>query len=179
MHSLSAYADVKYILTRYKSDFDRAKVSLAHARQRMINAAKESPNAYEYKVGDLIQISTRTLEPQCPDSQVEKVQPKFLGPFTVAALVGSSVKADPPDSYSPLIHDVFNVHDIRPWLSADGFDVTLPSSRDPAFNPDVAVLDRKAAPGRVPKKLDSFLYIPAQYFVVLKNGLVSGCIRSY
>jgi hypothetical protein len=137
----------------------------------MIKAAKASPNAFEYKVGDLVKISTRTLEPQTPDSQVKKLQPKYLGPFTVTALVGSSVKVDLPNSFSPLIHDVFNVHDIRPWLSVDGFDVSLPYTHDPAQNPVVAVLDRKAAPGRVPKKLDSLLYIPAQYFIVRKSGL--------
>jgi hypothetical protein len=167
----SEYADVESILTRYKTDFAKAKVSLEQARQRMIKAAKASPNAFEYKVGDLVKISTRTLEPQAPDSQVKKLQPKYLGPFTVTALVGSSVKVDLPNSFSPLIHDVFNVHDIRPWLSVDGFDVSLPYTHDPAQNPVVAVLDRKAAPGRVPKKLDSLLYIPAQYFIVRKSGL--------
>jgi RNase H-like domain found in reverse transcriptase/Reverse transcriptase (RNA-dependent DNA polymerase)/Integrase zinc binding domain/Integrase core domain/Retroviral aspartyl protease len=166
----SRYPDVDSILTRYKADFAKAKVSLQLARQRMIQAAKASPNAFEYKVGDLVKISTRTLEPQAPDTQVKKLQPKYLGPFVVTDLVGSSVKIALPDSFHSLIHDVFNVHDVRPWLSVDGFDVSLPYTHDPAQNPVVSVLDRKSAPGRVPKRLDSLLYIPAQYFVVRKNG---------
>ena len=75
-----------------------------------------------------------------------------------------------PDSFHSLVHDVFNVHDIRPWLTDDGFDVSLPYACDLAQNPVVTVLDRKPAPGRVPKKLDSLLYIPTQYYVVRKNG---------
>ena len=68
------------ILVRYKTDFAKAKVPLSHARQRMIQAARGSANAFEYKVGDLVKLSTQTLEPQAPSTQVKKLQPKYLGP---------------------------------------------------------------------------------------------------
>jgi hypothetical protein len=84
--------------------------------------------------------------------------------------VGSSVRVSLPDSFGSLVHDVFNVHDIRPWLTVDGSDVSLPYISDPVQNPVVAILDRKTAPGRIPKKVDSLLLILAQYFVVRKNG---------
>jgi hypothetical protein len=48
--------------------------------------------------------------------------------------------------------------------------VSLPYLSDPIQNPVVAILDCKTAPGRIPKKVDSLLLIPAQYFVVRKNG---------
>ena len=50
------------------------------------------------------------------------------------------------------------------------FDVTVPSSSDSALDPVVFILDRKAAPGRVPKHVDSLLFLPANYFVVRKSG---------
>jgi hypothetical protein len=86
--------DVDTILSRYKTDFAKARVSLEKARQRMIRAARGSPNAFEYEVGDLVKMSTRTLEPQALNSQVAKLQPKFLDPFEVIELVGSSAVVD-------------------------------------------------------------------------------------
>jgi hypothetical protein len=41
-----------------------------------------------------------------------------------------------------LVHDVFDVHDIRPCLSVEqDFDSTLPSSQNSAQDPIVSVLD--------------------------------------
>jgi hypothetical protein len=40
---------------------------------------------------------------------------------------------------------------------------------DPAQNDDVTILDRKTAPARFSKKLDSVLFIPGQSLIVRKN----------
>jgi hypothetical protein len=162
--------DVDFILQRCKADFALAKVSLEQARQRMIQAVRGSPNAFVYKPGDLVKVSTRVLEPHASVKQVTKLQPKYLGPFEVLELVGASVRVSLPDAFR-LVHDVFNVHDIRPWLSVEqDFDSTLPSSRNSAQDPVVSVLDRRQAPGRLPERIDSLLSIPAQYLVVRKSG---------
>ena len=73
--------DVDVILSRAKTDFEQAGVSLERARQRMIRAARGSANAHEYKPGDLITVSTRILAPQGPSSQAAKLWPRYLGPF--------------------------------------------------------------------------------------------------
>jgi Integrase zinc binding domain/Integrase core domain len=162
--------DVDAILQRCKTDFELAKVSLEEARQRMIKAARGSPNAFVYKPGDLIKVSTRVLEPHASVKQVTKLQPKYLGPFEVLELVGASVRVSLPATFS-LVHDVFNVNDIRPWVSVQqDFDSTLPSSSNSAQDRIVSVLDRKQASGRLPNRLDSLLSIPAQYFVVRSSG---------
>jgi hypothetical protein len=53
--------DVDTILSRYKTDLAKARVSLEKACQRMIKAARGSPNAFEYKVGDLVKIYLHVL----------------------------------------------------------------------------------------------------------------------
>jgi hypothetical protein len=120
---------------------------------------------------DLVKVSTRVLDPHGPGHQVPKLQPKYLGPFQVIELIGSSVKVSLPEPFS-FVHNVFNTNDIRPWLSVteQDFEVTFPACLKSALNPICSILDRKQAAGRLPKNLDFLLLIPAQYFVVQKRG---------
>jgi hypothetical protein len=111
---VNGLTDVDTILSRHKTDFAKAGMSLENARQRMIKATRGFPNACEYQVGDFVKTSTRTLELQAHNSQVAKLQPKFIGPFEVIELVNSSVRVSLPDSFGSLVHDVINVDDIRP-----------------------------------------------------------------
>jgi hypothetical protein len=163
--------DVDTLLARCKADFAETSASLQQARQRMLKPAPGAPSAFACKLGDLVEASARTLELRAPDSQGAKSQPKILDPFEAIELIGSSVRFFLPDSFGWLVRNVLNVHDIRPWLAVDDFDVSLPYINDPSRNPDVAILDRKTTPRRIPKKLKSLLLIPAQYFVARKNGL--------
>jgi hypothetical protein len=143
----------------------------------MIQAARGSPNAFVYKPGDLVKVATRVLEPHASVKQVTKLQPKYLGPFEVLELVGALVRVSLPDAFRP-VHDVFSVHDIRPWLSVQqDFESTLPSSRKSAQDPVVSVLDRRQAPGRLPERIHSLLSIQLSILLFAKVAKLSGCIR--
>ena len=97
---------------------------------RDIRAPLTEP-AFGHKVGDLIKISTRTLESQASSTHVKKLQPKFLGPCMVTELFGSSVRVSLSDSFHSLIHDSFNASDIPPtepdgrWEGTDAAAVGL------------------------------------------------------
>jgi hypothetical protein len=137
----------------------------------MIKAAHSSPNAYIYKLDDLVKVSRRVLGLHGPRRQVPLLQPKYLGHFQAIELIGSLVKVSLPAPFS-FVHNVFSTNDIRPWVSVteQDFDATLPTCPNSALNPICSILDRKQAARRLPKNLDSLLLISAQYFVVRKSG---------
>jgi hypothetical protein len=91
--------EVDSILQRCKADYALAKVSLEQARQRMIQAARGSPDSFVYKPSDLVKVSTRVLEPHASVKQVTKLQSKHLVPFEVLELVGASVRVSLPDGF--------------------------------------------------------------------------------
>jgi hypothetical protein len=75
-----------------------------------------------------------------------------------------------PDPYK-LNHDVFNVADIRPWLSHESHALHVdcpPVVPHPALNPVVQVLDRRRG-GRAPRNCD-LLDIPTEDLVLFVNG---------
>lgn len=166
-------SDMDTILHRCKRCFESAGIALHRVRQEIIRASKRSLNAFVYKPGDLVKISTRIVPRREPSTQVHKLWPRYLGPFEVVEEVGSSYRTAIPSTFqNQHVHDVFSVSDIRPWISSDerSFDASLLSSPDSCHDPILLVLDRKAAPGRVPQLVDSLLDLPAQYFAVRKTG---------
>jgi hypothetical protein len=55
---------------------------LEYARAAMIRA-RRSEFVPEYQVGDLVKVSTRVLPLRCSSTQHAKLQPKYIGPFTI------------------------------------------------------------------------------------------------
>jgi hypothetical protein len=162
--------DVDTILSRCKTDFVKAKLSLEQARQRMIKAARGSPNEREYKM--MVILSKYPHKPSLLKALALKwknYSQNFLVPLKSLSWWGRRLEL--PDSFHSRSHDVVIVQDIVPRLSVDGFDVAVPSNPNSVVNPVQLLLDRTRAPGRVPKKSGSLLLIPAQYFVISKNGL--------
>ena len=49
----------------------------------MIRAYKAAVIPTEYRVGDKVEVSTDALPVRCPSTVSEKLQPKYIGPFTV------------------------------------------------------------------------------------------------
>ena len=77
-----------------------------------------------------------------------------LLPFPVVEEVNpGAIRIELPETYK-LVHDVFSVHDIRPWLSHESHVLapTYPEVQPhPAFNPVVQIVDRRAANSRLPR----------------------------
>ena len=137
----------------------------------MIRAHKASPYPTEYQVGDLVKVSTSALPVRSTSTASDKLQPKYIGPFTVLDVQGQVLQLQLPATYNQ-VHDRFNVEQVRPWLHSGerSVDPDLPTLKPhPALNPVVQILDRKKY-GRAPKHMASLLDRPAQYLVVYKDG---------
>jgi len=86
----SDHSDIDSFLTDRACMFANARAALERARDAMIKQRKASNNAHHYKVGQQVKISTRVLRPRLGQNAipVRKLDPQFLGPFTVTALLG-------------------------------------------------------------------------------------------
>ena len=174
MHNLpeSDDPDFDFWLKERGSMLAKGQASIEHARQAMIDAHKSAPNAPQFKVNDLVKLSSAFLRVRCTGKQVRKLLPKFVGPFTVLGVVGpNAYQIKLPDAYSG-IHNVINVSYLRPYFPDPDreFEPDLPPIElHPTFNPVVQILDRRRH-GRAPRDLQSHLDIPTQYLVIRKDG---------
>ena len=137
--------EVEQWLRDRRSELARAQVSMEAARQAMIRAHRASCNAHVYHPGDLVKVSTRVLPVRCTSTQVPKLLPKYIGPFTVASCNDKVVSLHLPKAYE-LVHAKFSVEDIRPWLHSDDrpIDPDFPTVEPhPSLNHVVQVLARK------------------------------------
>jgi transposase InsO family protein len=164
--------DVESWLLSRRDEFEQAHIARERVRQGLRRDRKASARAHSYEVGDLVKVSTRVLPFRVSPAQTPKLLPLWLGPFKVLEHVGhGAYRLDLPDPYSHT-HPVFNVADIRPWLTSDMqvFEQHFPAiPLHPSANPVIQVLDRRRSPGRVPKDLpveDS----PAKYLVLRRDG---------
>jgi hypothetical protein len=105
--------DIEQWLRDRKSELKQAQVSMEVARQAMIRARKAALYPTEYKVGDKVKVSTDALPVRCPSTVSEKLQPKYIGPFTVLDVQGKVLHLQMPKSYAQ-VHDRFNIEQVRP-----------------------------------------------------------------
>ena len=144
--SAPAFPEVEEWLLQRQDELRKAGLSFEAARAALIRAYKPAADPHEYSVGDLVKVSTRVLPVRCSSTQVAKLLPRFIGPFEVTDIVAAgAIRLKLLDAYVST-HDVFSVHDLRPWLHAlerrlelDYPDVVA----HPILNRVVQVLDRK------------------------------------
>jgi len=69
----------------------------------------------EYKVGDLVMLSTKDLKYQMVGRRTEKLTERFVGPYKIKEIVSSNaVKLELPNAVK--IHPVVNVSRIRRYV---------------------------------------------------------------
>jgi len=95
---------------------EKAKVVLEKAQEDMKKYAdKGRLEVNEYKVGDLVMLSTKDLKYQIVRRRTEKLTEKFVGPYKVQKIVSSNaVKLELPSKVK--IHLVVNVSRIRCYV---------------------------------------------------------------
>lgn len=175
----SEHPDVDAWLARRRDDFQCAHVSLERARSAMIAARNASAAAHVYRAGDLVKVSTRVLPVRCASTQLPKLHARWVGPFRVVEEVNpGALRLTLPDTYE-LTHNVFSVHDIRPWLNHEShvLDLDYPGVQmHPAVDRPVQILDRKRF-GRPPQWLrnprhdgHNLIDVPASYLVLHASG---------
>jgi len=78
-------------------------------------ADKKRSDADEYKVGDLVMLSTKNLKYQMVGRRTEKLMERFVGPYRVKEIISSNaVKLELPSTVK--IHPVVNVSRVRRYV---------------------------------------------------------------
>jgi len=103
------YAGAEKFVERMKEIQEEAKVVLRKVQEDMKKYAdKKRSDADEYKVGDLVMLSTKDLKYQMVGRRTEKLMERFVGPYRVKEIISlNTVKLELPSTVK--IHPVVNV----------------------------------------------------------------------
>lgn len=128
----------------HSSSLELAKQHLQAAQARQQRYVNRRRRDVEFKVGDLVLLSTENLR---PSTTARKLSPKKCGPFKILERIGKAAyKLDLPDVMKT-IHPVFHVSLLQPYYKSSVYsshDRTLrPDSLDYLdLGPDVFLVDR-------------------------------------
>jgi len=103
------YAGTKKFIEKMKEIQEEAKAALGKAQADMKKYAnKKRSDIEEYKVGDLVMLSTKDLKYQMIGRRTEKLTERFVGPYKVKKIVSTNVvELELPSTIK--IHLVVNV----------------------------------------------------------------------
>jgi len=107
------YAGVEKFMEKMKEIQEEAKAALRKAQEDMRKYAdRKRSDAEEYKVGDLVMLSTKDLKYQMVGRRTEKLTERFVGPYRIKEIVSSNtVKLELPSIVK--IHPVVNVSRVQ------------------------------------------------------------------
>jgi len=96
---------------------EEAKAALGKAQEEMKKFAdKKRGKEEEYRVGDLVLLSTKNLKWQMKGRRLEKLTEHFVGPYKIKRIISSNaIELDLPKSIK--IHPVVNVSRVRLYTS--------------------------------------------------------------
>ena len=111
------YEGAEKFVEKTKEIQGEAKAVLTKAQEDMRKYAdRKQSDAVEYKVGDLVLLSTKDLKWQMVGRRSEKLTERFVGPYRVKAIISSNaVELELPTTVK--IHPVVNVSRIRKYTS--------------------------------------------------------------
>jgi len=107
------YAGAEKFIKKIKEIQEEAKAALGKAQEDMRKYAdRKRSNVEEYKVGDLVMLSTKDLKYQMVGRRTEKLTERFVSPYKVKEIISSNaVKLELPSTVK--IHLVVNISRIR------------------------------------------------------------------
>ena len=107
------YAGAEKFIEKMKEIQEEAKAMLRKVQAEMKKYAdKKRSDVEEYKVGDLIMLSTKDLKYQMVRRRTEKLTERFVGPYKVKEIISSNaVKLELPSTVK--IHLVVNISRVR------------------------------------------------------------------
>jgi len=110
------YAGVEKFIEKMKEIQEEAKAVLEKAQADIKKYAdKKRSDVEEYKVGDLVMLSTKDLKYQMVGRRTEKLTERFVGPYKVREIISSNaVKLELPSTVK--IHLVVNVSRIQQYI---------------------------------------------------------------
>jgi len=109
MRKKGKYEGAEKFAERLKNVQEEAKAALQKAHKDIKRYAdRERGEVEEYRVGDLVLLSTKDLKYQMVRRQTEKLTECFVGPYKVKAIISSNaIELDLPSTVR--IHPVVNV----------------------------------------------------------------------
>jgi len=110
------YAGAEKFVEKMKEIQEEAKAALGKAQENMRKYAdRKRLDVEEYKVGDLVMLSTKDLKYQMVGRRTEKLTERFVGPYKVKEIISSNaVKLELPSTVK--IYPVVNVSRIRRYV---------------------------------------------------------------
>jgi len=107
------YARAEKFIEKMKEIQEEAKAALGKAQADMKKYTdKKRSDVEEYKVGDLVMLSTKDLKYQMIERRTEKLTERFVSPYKVKEIISlNAVKLELPSTVK--IHPVVNVSRIR------------------------------------------------------------------
>ena len=109
MRRKGKYEGAEKFITKMKEIQEEAKVALGKAQEEMKKYTdRKRAEVDEYKVGDLVMLSTKDLKYQMARRRTEKLMERFVGPYRIKKIVSSNtVELELPSIVK--IHLVVNV----------------------------------------------------------------------
>jgi len=103
------YAGAEKFIEKMKEIQEEAKAALGKAQADMKKYTdKKRLDVEEYKVGDLVMLSTKDLKYQMVGRRTEKLTERFVSPYKVREIISSNVvKLELPSTVK--IHPVVNI----------------------------------------------------------------------
>jgi len=110
------YARAEKFVEKMKEIQEETKAALRKAQEDMRKYAdKKRSDADEYKVGDLVMLSTKDLKYQIVGRRTKKLTERFVGPYRVKEIISlNAVKLELPSTVK--IHPVVNVSRVRRYV---------------------------------------------------------------
>jgi len=110
------YKGVEKFMTKMKEIQEEAKAALGKAQEEIKKYAdRKRGEANEYKIGDLVMLSTKDLKYQMTGRRTEKLMKRFVGPYKVKKIISeNAVKLELPSTIR--IHPVVNISRICRYI---------------------------------------------------------------
>jgi len=107
------YQRAKKFIEKMKEIQEEAKAALGRAQEEMKKYTdRKRGKVDDYKVGDLVMLSTKDLKYQIVKRRTEKLTERFVGPYKIKKIVSlNAVELELPSTVK--IHPVVNVSRIR------------------------------------------------------------------
>jgi len=86
------YKGVKRFIEKMKEIQEKAKVVLSKVQKEIKKYAdRKRAEVNDYKVGDLVMLSTKDLKYQMVGQRTKKLTERFVGPYKIKKIVSSNV----------------------------------------------------------------------------------------
>ena len=94
------YKGAEKFVVKMKEIQEEAKAALGKAQEEMKKYAnRKRAEVDEYKVGDLVMLSTKDLKYQITGRRTEKLMERFVGPYRIKKIISSNtVELEPPST---------------------------------------------------------------------------------